>query len=391
MVKIVIPLFLLAAIAIVSTRLVWLIRHPRRRVTRKTAPSRAQRAANSTASRHPAPDSPQPSQHAPAAGLLLEPLHFRDLIPAPPRVEFEPTTSAPRGAISRIIDQAERVTDNLRERQAILSELNRAREDPHVLTELVSSDPALTTQILKTVNSPFYGLIKPVGSVFRALLLLGHVEVRNIIWRSTIRDTGTPLTGAAAALLHQLWTHASTTSRIAYAIAKDLNLPKPDEISTAALLHDVGRLICLQTWPDQINSYGLDVRFSGQELLQKEQEVLGMTHSELGAEITRVWAFPDQICMSIGSHHAPSYMPPDDVKGDPRIVAVIHLADVISHVATVQLQPITLFPVYRPADGWLELLGVKNGLEDLCGEGVLRAVAQAALERGTMASAARAA
>lgn len=395
-------ILILLGFAVLATMWVVTRNSANRRPTRSTQPGRTRRSATASSSHgEDAPRRPptavarpeQPQGHAGATVGTSQPPAGE---PPPSRswthLDLSLLTSAPEGgalpgseppdaeALKPILEQAKTVSDQLRARRAIIAGLSAASEDPAELSKLVLSDPALAGQILKTVNSAFYALSYPVASVFRAVLLLGYVEIRNIIWRVSVADSSTQGEGPAASLLDELWRHSFDVSRVAYAIAKSLGLKEPDEISTAALLHDVGKIVALSAWPEKGLALIDPVRFSTREDLEREIELLGINHAALGGEIVRTWGLPRETASIIELHHAPSYVLPRDVEAEEgedvhekrRGMAVIHIADVICHCASAPQGA----PVYQPPDGWLTVLRVRGGLDSLCNASVLRILAQ---------------
>lgn len=296
------------------------------------------------------------------------------LEPPPEGVHIPGGRPSTRDVPEPILRHANKVSGTLLGRKAILKGVRAASQEPRELTKVVLRDPALAGQVLKTVNSAFYGLRYPLGSVFRAVLLLGHVEVRNIIWRSCVGEALGPQKGPTSGSLDAIWQHSFAASRIAYALARSLGLSDPDEISTTALLHDIGKILYLQAQPfTGLVVYGTSC-FSDHQRLEAEQAELSLSHATVGHEIARIWGLPRESCEAIALHHEPSYSDPEEIDGDPRKVALIYVADILCHYAAMQGARDQKGKIYLPRDGWLKILGAENGLEALCTESVIRAM-----------------
>jgi putative nucleotidyltransferase with HDIG domain len=283
-----------------------------------------------------------------------------------PRAESPDTLRA-------VIERAHKVTEALTARRGIIESFHGGENDPRKLSDLVLRDPLLAAQVLKAINSPYYGLPNPIGSVFRAILLMGHVEVRNLIWRASLVDSSDSFDEDTQARMKLFWDHSFAVSRTSYAIAKSLGLPNPDEISTAGLLHDVGKLIAISAWPQAAQTLYPRLRFSDHPVLEQEMTALRLGHAHVGAELIASWALPSSICAAIENHHHPSYLPPSEVAGDAVTIAVVHAADLLCHIHNCKDQPGAL-AVYRPRDGWLQRLGVRNSLAKLLDERVVMAL-----------------
>jgi putative nucleotidyltransferase with HDIG domain len=406
-------ILLLLAFAILATMSIVTRSSSKRR---RTSAVRQRREARTTAARPSAKEGAGGRQPAPvprpvaSQGPAAAPAGPQAPAAEPPRpwthLDLSLLTAAPEDGVlpgrepldaeglKPVLEQAKTVSDQLRARRAIIAGLSAASEDPAELSKLVLSDPALAGQILKTVNSAFYALSYPVASVFRAVLLLGYVEIRNIIWRVSVADSASQGEGPASSLLDELWRHSFDVSRVAYAIAKSLGLKEPDEISTAALLHDVGKIVALTAWPEKGLGVFDPVRFSTREDLEREIELVGINHAALGGEIVRTWGLPRETASMIELHHVPSYVAPRDIEAEEgedvhekrRGMAVIHTADVLCHCASAPEGT----PIYQPPDGWLTVLRVRGGLDTLCNASVLRILAQqtrASTTRSTRAAA----
>ncbi len=315
----------------------------------------------------------------------MSPIDFSTLIPAPGDVADPHELPVSQHAIDEVLVKAGQVSVHMRARQAILRGLSDSSLGPREITDLVVSDPALAAQVLKTVNSPYYGLRRQQGSVFRAVLFLGHVEVRSIVVRACLAESFGPAEGPLAELLERLWQHSFTVSRAAYVMAKALGIPNPDEVATAALLHDVGKLIGLNTWPDRALAIYQPLRLSDHELLATLEPDLGVGHARLGEEIARIWDLPPVTSVTIANHHAPLYRRPAQVAGNHRAITVVHIADLMTHLTECHLTGQEAPAAWLPVEGWLETLKLPGGLQALCTPRIVLALLPPHLVRGDVA------
>lgn len=286
--------------------------------------------------------------------------------------QFYLEKQASLGSMSALMDEADLISRNLASRQTILDSFNGSDFDPKKASELVLSDPVLATEVLKTVNSPFYGLSQKIASVFRAIVLLGHVEVRNIIWRSCLAQNKRSNDIRVNTFLNELWQHSFAVSRVAYAIAKDRGLPEPDRISTTALLHDIGKLISLNSNPEEALELYSPIAFSSSRTMAEESR-LGVHHAALGSEVTQIWGLPGSTSSVVRLYHAPSYLEPDEIEGNHTEIAIVHIADLLCHNATLQARQTPNAMLYLPRDGWLKTLGMEQ-LEEVFNRNVIKAL-----------------
>jgi putative nucleotidyltransferase with HDIG domain len=310
--------------------------------------------------------------HRPATSLAMEIPDLSHLVSCPKERDFYLKKEISLENMGEMMDNVADISRKISARSKYLEALSDANYDPKKVSEMVLSDPGLTGEILKTVNSPLYSLPQQVASVFRAIVLLGHVEVRNIIWRSCMSDSK-PITDPAQNLfLDQLWRHSFDVSRVAFAIARDCKLPEPDRVSTTALLHDIGKLICFYIWPDKAMGLYSPVGFSGTRTLAEESRI-HTWHAAAGSELAHRWGLPKETCASILHSHAPSYVEPEYVDSDPREIAVIYLANLICHNAANRSS--STGDLYLPQPGWLQSLKLFS-LEEVFTPSVLKVIPQ---------------
>lgn len=291
----------------------------------------------------------------PARPTVTGPVDLTTLVDAPVS-DARPWEATELGfVLQEALQRAEASLRDMKSRRELLMAMSRPGLDARQLSNQVIADPALSAQILRTVNSPFYALPQPMASVFRAVLYLGHIEIRNIVWRTCLtRSLGT-VPPDTEHILEDLWRHSFASSRIAYGLAKSVGLEGPDTVATAALLHDVGKLISLIASPEHGRRIYASFPFSRIEDLQQETEAWGVCHTRLGGEMARLWGLPDTVIDAIEHHHLPSYRGPEAVPGDPRALLAVHVSDILAHLRT--RRPDDGVP-YRPDAAWLSEFGL---------------------------------
>ncbi|RMH30200.1 MAG: HDOD domain-containing protein [Planctomycetota bacterium] len=178
------------------------------------------------------------------------------------------------------------------------------------LHQVVSFDPALSTRILKVVNSAFYGLPGQIGSINRAIVLLGLNAVKNIAIAASLAKLfrGGELCPQFNA--KDLWRHSVAAAVASKMIADNLRLGLPDEAFLAGLLHDIGIVVEMQfdrqKLIDVINSLNIDAEGVPQEdMLAAEERIFGATHQEFGQALCEKWKFPQAFRFVTGRHHDP--------------------------------------------------------------------------------------
>src|SRR5687768_11163916 len=134
----------------------------------------------------------------------------------------------------------------------IIKTVEDPKSSPGQLHKIVSHDPALVTRILKVVNSAFYGLPGQIGSIERAIVLLGLNAIKNIAVAASLGQMfrGAKLCEGFSA--KDLWTHCIAVGVTARELARQMKLSMADEAFLAGMIHDMGVLVALQVHPEQV-------------------------------------------------------------------------------------------------------------------------------------------
>lgn len=202
-----------------------------------------------------------------------------------------------------------------------LNELAANRKTPiQEMARLVSSDQVLSARVLRLVNSPSYGFYR-VATISNAMILLGVDVVKCLSLSSSIFEI-------MEKSVLGLWEHSLGAGVAANIIARRLKLPEVEEISTAALLHDIGKVIIKLKFEDDYDHLQAIVRDREITCREAELEFLGIDHAEIGGWLAKSWFLPDKLIEPIACHHEVSRSVEHQVK-----TSVIHLADVLVKAA----------------------------------------------------------
>ena len=208
-------------------------------------------------------------------------------------------------------------------------------EDLGKIAKLIEEDPSLTAAVLKLANSAFYAQRKPVSSVKRAVVILGLNILKDIVLSLGILDSFKKI-GKNAIKIEQFWEHAIVCNKLVNYLHESLFGERlPEEFSIVGLLHDVGRMFILACLPEEfadIVKY-LD-RHPESDWIEAEREVLGISHSLLGAYLLDWWNLPYPIVEVAMFHHdlgASGLM-------NSKVTALVHIADFYTY-KVLDLQP----------------------------------------------------
>ncbi|MDD5090103.1 MAG: HDOD domain-containing protein [Candidatus Wallbacteria bacterium] len=179
--------------------------------------------------------------------------------------------------------------------------------------QTIECDPALTSNLLKTVNSAAYSGVRRISSIKEAVIRLGTKNIGQMVMVLSADQCHQASARAYDCTPEVLWEHSLAVAMGCEETAKSLNLNKPHYLFTAGLLHDLGKLV-LSTFADVDVSMVQDLAMiQGKGLDEAEQEIHGVDHSELGAALLEKWNFPPEICGMVRFHHQPQKTPDNNV------------------------------------------------------------------------------
>ncbi len=211
--------------------------------------------------------------------------------------------------------------DSLATIPAVAKRLLELVSDPGIsLTEIsrfISSDPALTTRVLRMVNSPVYGFPGRIWSVNQAVLLLGLNVVKGLLFGVTVFDL-------MQRAMIGLWEHSVGCAIVARLMARRKGLKDPEETSIHGLLHDIGKVVLVLQFPVEYERVMNDAKEKEGTLYEAENAYFSTSHATVGAWLSRKWSFPAPLVDVIHYHHRPRL-----AKVAPTDAAIVHLSDVL--------------------------------------------------------------
>jgi len=197
--------------------------------------------------------------------------------------------------------------------------------DVGAIATALEGDLALSTRILRIVNSASFGMRARCMSIKAAVPLLGIEGVRRSVIAGSVLHL---FPGAGTAVWCELHEHAGLVGGLARHLAPEWHLP-PDEMFTAAFLHDIGKWVLLETEADYENVLA-DGEGHVDGTLDEERGGFGFDHAELGEHLLRGWKIPAPIPRIVGLHHDPANAYTDDGQL-ARKVALVRVADRLAH------------------------------------------------------------
>jgi diguanylate cyclase (GGDEF)-like protein len=174
----------------------------------------------------------------------------------------------------------------------------------------IQNDPALTTKVLRTVNSSFYGLPTPCPSIKRATSLLGMNTVKSIVLGFSLVES-TKKAGLNKRFdMLSYWRRAVYSAAGARTIAQALRRCDPEEAFIGAMVQDIGVLAFAATLKEEYDAVIAEAAADHEGTSEAERKRLGADHSQVGARLAERWRLPPQVIECIRWHHEPDRSSP---------------------------------------------------------------------------------
>ena len=219
-------------------------------------------------------------------------------------------------------------TTALPSRPGVYMELNQVLGDhdwqPADVAAVIERDVALSAKVLQLANSALFGLVSTVGTVRDAVMYLGVDTIRSLALTAEAFGKLAPRSSEGFSL-DTFQSHAMLVARLTASIMPAGRAQQ--EGVTAALLHDVGKLVTISDGSDRWSARLAEARTREQPLYEIELEHDGVSHADVGAYLLSLWGLPDGIVEAVGSHHNPASVPGLAFDG----VAAVHIADALAH------------------------------------------------------------
>lgn len=242
------------------------------------------------------------------------------------------------------------------------------------LAEIVTHNAVLTAELLRIVNSAYFGFRAKVTSAAHAVTLLGQRALRNlalcVAMRDALRDDAIPGLDMA-----DYWEQALRRAVAARCLAQAARL-NAEDCFTAGLLQDFGLLVMLYVAPDKAPEWARLAAADPDARYAQEQDLFGITHDRVGEQLAAAWELPPELRRVMGQHHSPLLAAAGEADALSRVA---HCADWMAAVFTAADKR----PVLRRCQALLaERFGLDTGQVNDLLEATVRGIGDAGAALG---------
>ncbi len=205
------------------------------------------------------------------------------------------------------------------------------------VAKVISTDPSISTNVLRIVNSAYYGLQVRVSSIGLAVSIMGFSMTKKVALKAAVfslfgqREVRVPHFDAVAFWRHSVFT--GVAARTLGAASERLSKLHAEDLYICGLLHDIGKILMLEKATAQYRHVLEESTRTARPAIEIENEVFGFSHADVGSVLGVKWFLPEDLTVAIRYHHAPHEDP-----FHRSLSSLIHLAD---HLAWTHGSPST--------------------------------------------------
>ncbi len=225
------------------------------------------------------------------------------------------------------------------------------------LSVIIAKDPALTSKVLKLANSAYYGLVKQVNTLDRAVTVLGFNTIKSLALTVAVfnffkHDFDTRLD------IKGLWFHSLGCAVSSKVLVSVTDAEYAEQAFVAGIIHDIGIIAIAHYLPHEMEEI-LKAMHDLQALqFEVEKEILGFTHQRVGGLIADQWNFPEEYIQAIKYHDGPI---PSSIDEDPVSAKLARAVYIGNQLAKVMRLGKSIDPSVAkiPIDVW-QALGISR-------------------------------
>lgn len=191
------------------------------------------------------------------------------------------------------------------------------------VANVIKFDPSITANILKMANSAYFKSLHKISSINDAVMYLGQKNLLRAIQTAGISKYYKKGAVGYFDNAGDLWEHSVSVALMSQILSKKITGEEDTTMYTAALLHDVGKIIMGEFIREEMKKISMLVTYQHMSFLEAEETVLGINHADLGGKIAEHWNFPVEIRDAIAFHHRPDLLQ----KSDKIMPWIVYMAD----------------------------------------------------------------
>ena len=205
-----------------------------------------------------------------------------------------------------------------------------ADPDINTIAGTISQDVAVSATILKTVNSPIYGLARSLSDIHKAARYIGINGIVSLVSNILIRKSFNQNDCSIA--LEEFWNNASNIANTSVYIGNSLKQAvSRDKLFSLGLFHDCGIPVMAMKYRDYSETYEQAFNTPSETLTTIEDGVYNVNHATIGYYVASSWRLPKDICQLILCHHDRQFLDRRNNRLQQFYFAILKMAENIVH------------------------------------------------------------
>jgi putative nucleotidyltransferase with HDIG domain len=180
------------------------------------------------------------------------------------------------------------------------------------VVNVIKYDQAVAANILKISNSAYFGARQQIKTIHEAVVYLGQQQLIRAVQTAGISKFYRKGGIGYVSQSRDLWEHSVAVALMSQILSRKIQAKEDPILYTAALLHDVGKIIMGEYVQGSFEKIMNRVKLGGCSFLEAEEDIIGINHADLGGRIAARWNFPSEIRDAIAYHHRPDLLMEED-------------------------------------------------------------------------------
>jgi len=207
-----------------------------------------------------------------------------------------------------------------------------AEPEPEIraIANVISQDIAVSAIILKTINSPIYGLARSISDIQKATRYIGINGITSLVSNILIRKSFNQNDCSIA--LEEFWFNASNIANTCVVIGKSLKQSVSiEKLFTLGLFLDCGIPVMAMKYKDYAETIEHAENTPSETFTSIEESIYQVNHATLGYFVASSWRLPKDICQLLLCHHERSFLDINNDRAQKFYFAIVKMAENIVH------------------------------------------------------------
>lgn len=208
---------------------------------------------------------------------------------------------------------------------ALVQEFDRSTASAASVSDIIDRDLAMSANVLRLVNSPFFGFSSEITSALQAVRLLGFDLIRSLVLKAGIFrhfEGNRFLEKRLEEINAESLIHVKAVRQVSQLL--HLNERSRNQASCAALLSEIGLLVMLDYSPERLDG-AIHAASNNGDIVGAERKYFNASHCEIGAYLLGLWGFSDLVVEAVAFHHEPQKA----MDSEPSATTAVHIVQTL--------------------------------------------------------------